>query len=239
MFKRTRIAMATAVTLLCLSGFLVYSVNAVMTASGDDAPISTGKNVLCGMAINDSPGSSDLTLIIQLLADGDILVDEGSECTVIQPLENIPNDGNPTGWTMPDFDDSDWQVGEYGIGYGDGDDNTVIGDGQHAAVYSRAIFEIKNASSIQKLRLGVDFDDAAVIWINGVEIARESGTDVPEFPEWDSWSDEGSGHSHEASKTDPPNYSFVDVDFKVVGSIFAVDPAGKLASTWAGIKYSR
>ncbi len=226
-------------TFLCLSGAIIHGVNAVMTASGEEAPIATGQNVLSGMAINDSAGSSDLTLIIQLLADGDILVDEGHECTVIVPMENIPSDNDPTGWTMPDFDDSDWQVGEYGIGYGDGDDNTVIGTGQNAAVYSRAIFEIRNANSIQELRLGVDYDDAAVIWINGVEVARESGTDVPELPEWDSWSDKGSGHSHEASKADPPRYSFVDLDFKVVGSIFAVDPADKLATTWAGIKNSR
>ncbi len=222
--------------LICV---ITHGVNAVVTLSGEKAPIAKGQNVLAGMAINDASGSSDLTLIIQLLADGDILVDEGSECTAIVPLENIPDDDDPTGWTMPDFDDSDWQLGEYGIGYGDGDDNFAIGAGNNAVVYSRAIFEIKNANSIQDLQLGVDYDDAFVIWINGVEVARESGTDVPEFPEWNSWSDQGSGHSHEASKQDPPNYSFVDLDFKVVGSIFAVDPADKLATTWAGIKNSR
>ena len=232
-------SIAALIALLCFSCILTYTVDAVVTASGEDAPIASGDNVLAGMAINDSAGSSDLTLIIQLLGDDDILVDQGSECTAIVPTENIPDDGDPTGWTQPGFDDSDWQAGEYGIGYGDGDDAMVIGDGQHAAVYSRSIFSISNASGIRTLRLGVDYDDAFVIWINGVEVARESGTDVPEFPEWDSWSDKGSGHSHEASKQNPPNYSFVDLDFKVVGSIFAVNSTGKLASTWAEIKNRR
>ena len=85
MFKRIRIVMVMAFTLLCLSGFLTHSVNAVVTASGNDAPIASGDNVLSGMAVNDSPGSSDLTLRIQLLGDDDLLVEDGSECTVIVP----------------------------------------------------------------------------------------------------------------------------------------------------------
>jgi hypothetical protein len=81
----------------------------------------------------------------------------------------------------------------------------------------------------------VDWDDGFVIWINGVEVARESGTDIPEIPEWDSWTDKGSGHSHERTGS----FAYVDLDFKTVGSVFAVKPEGKLASTWAGIKHSR
>lgn len=222
----------TIFSFLCLFCVVNHNVNAVVTGSGEEAPIASGDNVLAGMAINDAPGSSDLTLRIQLLADDEILVDDGTACTVIMPLENIPSDDDPTGWTQPDFDDSDWQEGEYGIGYGDGDDATIIGDGSHASVYSRAIFRIPNASSINTLRLGVDYDDGFVIWINGVEVARESGTDVPEIPEWDSWTDKGSGHSHERTT----QFSFIELDFKVVGSIFSVDRARKLVTTWGEIK---
>lgn len=219
--------------IICLTS---YNVNAVITAGKDDAPIANGKNVLAAIASNDAPGSSDLTLIIQLKADGKILVDEGHDCTAIMPLENIPNDKDPTGWTKPGFDDSKWIQGRYGVGYADGDDNLVIGDGQHATVYSRAIFEVSNAKNIKLLQLGVDYDDAAVIFINGVEVARESGTGIPAIPEWNSWSDNGTGHSHEASKTDPPAYSFVNLPFKVIGSPFSVEYKDKLVATWAGLK---
>lgn len=229
-------SLTTTLISLCFICLVTFGANATLTESGEDAPIATGENVLAAGAFNDASGSSDLTLIVQLKADGDILVDEGSECKVIQPMENIPDDDDPTGWTQPKFDDSDWQDGEYGVGYGDGDDNTVIGDGQHATVYTRTIFEVKSAGGIGTLELGVDFDDATVIWINGVEVARESGTDIPELPEWDSWSDQGSGHSHEASKTDPPQYEIVELPFKVVSSPFSIEPAEKLATTWSRIK---
>ena len=54
-------------------------------------PVLTGRNVLAGSAHNDSPGSSDLTLIVQLKVDGNIVIDEGSSIKVIQPLQNIPS----------------------------------------------------------------------------------------------------------------------------------------------------
>lgn len=219
---------------LCLSCLISQSINAAMIFS-NEAPIGPGENVLSAAAFNDSPGSSDLSLAVQLEIDGEILIDRGDECMVIQPLENIPSDNDPIGWTQPKFDDSDWLEGAYGVGYGDGDDETVIGDGQHAAVYTRAIFKVSRPGSIKSVRVGADYDDACVIWINGVEVARESGTDIPEEPEWDSWSDQGSGHSHEATG----QFAFVDVDFKVVGSVFAVNYAEKLASTWAAVKQSR
>lgn len=211
---------------------MVFSANAAMEATGNIAPLQKGENVLAASAHNDSPGSSDLTLIIQLTADNDILIDEGSPIKVIQPLENIPSDADPTGWIKLNFNDSSWDDGEYGVGYGDGDDNTVIGDGNHATVYTRARFEADPAS-IGTLTLGVDYDDAAVIWINGVEVARTPGTDIADKPGFDAWSDTGSGQSHEASKTDPPTYEMVEIQFQLST---AVEPAGKLTTSWGKIK---
>ena len=73
----------------------------------------------------------------------------------------------------------------------------------------------------------------SLVWINGVEVAREAGTDIAEPATFDSWTDQGSGHSHEASKADPPNYETVDVAFET-GS--ATEPQGKLAVTWGRLK---
>jgi hypothetical protein len=218
-----------------LSVLATSSANAVMEATGNVATLQPGANVLAASAHNDSSGSSDLSLIIQLKADDQVLVDEGSPIKAIQPLANIPSDANPTGWTQPGFDDSSWTDGAYGVGYGDGDDNTVIGDGTHATVYTRARFTVANPSAIGTLTLGVDYDDAAVVWINGVEVARTAGTDIPEQPRFDSWSDQGSGQSHEASKTDPPVYETVELSFEA-GSGTAVQPQNKLTTSWARIK---
>ena len=124
---------------IVLGSLVVTSARAALTLTEvGDIPITNGTNVLAAAAINDSSGSSDLSLIIQITVGGDIVLDQGHECVVIMPTENIPSDADPTGWTDPRFDDSDWDVGEYGIGYGDADDATIIGDGSHAMVYSRA-----------------------------------------------------------------------------------------------------
>ncbi len=156
-----------------------HAAHAALTlADGVEVPIANGDNVLAAAAINDSAGSSDLTLIIQITVGNDIVLDEEHVCKVIVPEENIPDDANPAGWTDPRFDDADWEDGEYGIGYGDGDDNTDIGDGSHAMVYSRAIFKVSGTGGVSSLILGADYDDGTVIWINGVEVARASGMDT-------------------------------------------------------------
>jgi hypothetical protein len=115
------------------------SVRSAPVAGKEKAPIAEGQNLLAAACVNDSPGSSDMTLIIQIKVDGKIVLDEGHPCRATVPTQNIPSDKDPTGWTKPGFDDSKWQEGRYGIGYGDADDNFVIGDGQHAMIYSRRL----------------------------------------------------------------------------------------------------
>ena len=233
MFRRILIL----TTILTLS-LVVYFAEAAMQLSGNPAPLKAGDNLLAAAVYNDSPGSSDLTLIIQLKVDDQILIDEGSPCKAIEPKEDLPSSDDPTGWTKPDFDDSAWQDAKYGVGYGDGDDNTVIGSkaANTVSIYTRAWFTISDPSSISKLSLGVDYDDACVIFINGVEVARTAGTDIPDKPHWDSWSDKGSGQTHEASKTDPPTYEWLEVPVEIVSS---VTPVSKAALTWGALKEMR
>ena len=229
---RRAIMRCATVAALCLT---IGAANAAMILSGNDAPIGPGENFMAVIAVNDSPGSSDLTLIVQLTVDGKIVIDEGHPIRAIEPLENIPGDNDPIGWTAPDFDDGDWIEGEQGIGYGDADDNLVIGHGNQAVVYGRMVFEVRNAN-VNSITLGVDYDDACVIFINGVEVARTAATDIGEPPEWDDWSDQGSGQSHEASKLDPPLYEALEIPVETVGAILAVEPMGKLVSSWSAIK---
>ena len=99
----------------------------------------------------------------------------------------------PGDWKMIPFDDSSWKQGNGGIGYGDGDDTTIIGTTM--SLYIRRSFEIVDKS---KLILGVlhaDYDDGFIAYLNGVEIARSDnlgnpGTFVPY--------NQGTGYDHEA-----------------------------------------
>ncbi len=82
------------------------------------------------------------------------------------------NEEPPSGWNWINFDDSSWSQGKGGIGYGDGDDSTVIS--QVGSVYMRIRFNIIDLSAIEKAILHVDFDDGFVAYLNGFEIAREN-----------------------------------------------------------------
>lgn len=76
----------------------------------------------------------------------------------------------PAGWNAPGFDDSSWQTGQGGIGYGDDDDMTVVPN--VPSIYLRRNFIIHDTSVITMLYLFVDFDDGFVAYLNGNEIAR-------------------------------------------------------------------
>jgi hypothetical protein len=87
----------------------------------------------------------------------------------------IPSE-DPGSWRLPDFNDSTWEQGRSGFGYGDADDSTEVPYGT-MAVLMRKTFLVADLSSLKKLLLHVDFDDAFVAYLNGHEIARaEIGT---------------------------------------------------------------
>ena len=82
---------------------------------------------------------------------------------------------NPPGsWRELDFDDSDWESGPTGIGYGDGDDRTELDDmrNNYVSVFCRKIFEIDDPSEFDSVVLSVSFDDGFVVYVNSEEVGR-------------------------------------------------------------------
>jgi hypothetical protein len=84
-----------------------------------------------------------------------------------------------TAWTSPAFDDSTWPTGAGQLGYGDGDETTVIGWGPHptrraVTAYFRTEFVVDDATSVVALDLDLVRDDGAVVYLNGVEILRNN-----------------------------------------------------------------
>lgn len=74
-------------------------------------------------------------------------------------------------WNQPTFDDSGWNVGPGGFGYGDGDDATTI---VATSIYIRHQFTVSNLPDILELKLAVDHDDGYVAYLNGVEVGRRN-----------------------------------------------------------------
>lgn len=101
--------------------------------------------------------------------------------TVVYNTDNwqyfVGNSEPPSDWMMPNFNDNSWKTGKGGIGYGDGDDNTIIEPTY--ALYIRNTFTTTDLSAIESVILQADYDDAFVAYLNGVEIARANIDDAP------------------------------------------------------------
>ncbi len=84
-----------------------------------------------------------------------------------------------TAWQAAGFNDSGWASGRGQLGYGDGDEATVIGYGGNASAkyittYFRTTFSVVNPGSFTSLSLGLLRDDGAVAYLNGTEIFRSN-----------------------------------------------------------------
>jgi hypothetical protein len=94
-------------------------------------------------------------------------------------LDNGSNQG--TAWRATSFDDSAWKQGPAQLGYGDGDEATVISYGPNASQkyltsYYRRQFLADPSSVGSTLTLNLLRDDGAVVYLNGTEVAR---TNIP------------------------------------------------------------
>lgn len=76
----------------------------------------------------------------------------------------------PSNWKDVNFNDASWGLGAGAVGYGDGDDSTIIPP--VISAYQRYSFNIADTSKIVLAALLVDYDDGFVAYLNGKEIAR-------------------------------------------------------------------
>ena len=86
----------------------------------------------------------------------------------------------PANWTTASFDDSAWGSGPSELGYGDGDESTVVSFGgnssqKHITTYFRQEFvaDLTGGSPITAT-VRVRRDDGVAIYINGVEVVRDN-----------------------------------------------------------------
>ncbi len=89
--------------------------------------------------------------------------------------------GSAGEWRLLNYiEDASWQVGQTSVGYGDGDDNTVLADmmNNYTTVYLRHDFVVAAGQIPSLLLLNLNIDDGAVIWINGVEVGRVNASVV-------------------------------------------------------------
>jgi hypothetical protein len=92
-------------------------------------------------------------------------------------LDDGSNQG--TAWRAAGFDDSAWASGPAELGYGDGDEATVVSFGpssgsKYVTTYFRRSFSLADPSAFARVDLGLRRDDGAVVYLNGVEVFRSN-----------------------------------------------------------------
>lgn len=92
-------------------------------------------------------------------------------------LDNGSNQG--TAWRASAFNDSTWASGPAQLGYGDGDEATLVSFGPNNAAkyittYFRHAFNVANPAAYQSLALRVMRDDGVVAYLNGTEVFRSN-----------------------------------------------------------------
>ncbi len=101
-------------------------------------------------------------------------------------LDNGSDQG--TAWQASNFDDSAWASGPAELGYGDGDEATVVNSGPANAffitTYFRQSFEISPAAlaGAASITASLERDDAAVLYLNGREVFRSSNLPAAPAP---------------------------------------------------------
>ena len=90
------------------------------------------------------------------------------------------DDGSNQGqeWRTLEYDDSSWSAGRGQLGYGEGDEEVVIGFGsnpnnKHITTYFRREFTLGAPESVNSLVIGLLRDDASAIYLNGAEVYRD------------------------------------------------------------------
>ena len=137
----------------------------------DDPPLVFGTNVVAVEMHQGSASSSDLSFDFMLRRDN-TLIPRGAVWSYL-------DDGSDQGmaFAAPDFDDSGWSQGPAELGYGDGDEATVVEYGpdarnRYTTTYFRHAFEVDDPAKIPSLQIGIVRDDGAIVYLNGTEVFR-------------------------------------------------------------------
>jgi len=107
-------------------------------------------------------------------AADDVLISAGA---VWRHLDDGSDPG--TAWRQLAFDDSAWRSGPAQLGYGDGDEATVIRFGtnaanKHVTTYFRHSFAVTDPAAYSNLSLQLLRDDGAVVYLNDREVFRSN-----------------------------------------------------------------
>lgn len=179
----------------CVAGVSNLSYGGTLVVTNLDGALAVGDSFKVFGATNYNGAFS--SLVLPPLAPGlmwrnNLLVDGSIEVIVIPLMPFITlvpsgsswkylDDGSDQGtaWSAPAFDDSSWSNGVAELGYGEGDEATVVSFGPDAGnkyitTYFRRSFQVTDPETVERLILWIVRDDGVRVHLNGVELFRDN-----------------------------------------------------------------
>ena len=159
---------------LAASSLGVPEEDAFWSVDVDPGVLAAGTNQLAVEVHQGTVDSSDLSFDLALV--GYLRPAPLSPAGATWRFDDRGIDPGPT-WTAAEFDDSAWPSGPAQLGYGDGDEATVLRFGPDPAhkrptTWFRRAFDVADPAAYRALLLRVLRDDGVAVYLNGQEIYR-------------------------------------------------------------------
>jgi tartrate-resistant acid phosphatase type 5 len=140
-----------------------------------------GTNVVAVEIHQSNRTSSDMSFDLELASIPPTT--QPAETTFVAtgaPWRYLDSGGSPgAAWKEATFNDSLWKTGRAQFGYGEGDEATVVSYGSSSSnkrvtTYFRTSFDAASPAQYSALSLELLRDDGAIVYLNGVEVARSN-----------------------------------------------------------------
>jgi hypothetical protein len=137
----------------------------------------SGNNVIAVEIHQCSASSSDISFDLELMLPPPTTINLISYNSNWKYFDNGINQG--TAWRATTFDDTGWKNGLAQLGYGDGDEATVVSFGSNAAnkyitTYFRKKVTISNLAALSSFTANIKRDDGVIVYVNGVAVYRNN-----------------------------------------------------------------
>jgi hypothetical protein len=148
-----------------------------VTYTFDARKLRTGANVLAMDVHQFGRASEDLSFDLELTASRDFASTLISSGSVWKYRDNgIPPSAD---WTATAYNDTAWAAGPARLGYGgDGEATTLSFGGnpqnRYLTTWLRRAFTVTDARLFDALKIDLQRDDGAVVYLNGVEVLRDN-----------------------------------------------------------------
>ena len=150
------------------NGNVVAVINSTSTNPFILTAPSTGSFTVNAGYDNPSKRWDSASVVISVASNDSLFFAQGSEWKYL-------DDGSDqdTVWQELAFDDSQWSVGHGHMGYGEGDETTLLEPG-HITYYFRKIVSVPDTSLLDSIYFNIVHDDGAVAYVNGTEVLRSA-----------------------------------------------------------------